>query len=108
MICIGLILYWMRSVETRLLPAKERSYIIASAVLMFLYLLVLDVLRELTASMTSEEIAERLHIYANTVKRHLQNIMEKTGFASRQKLTMNVRMLILAVHEEDRTNTNSS
>lgn len=75
---------------------------------MILYLLILDVLRELTASMTSEEIAERLHIYANTVKRHLQNIMEKTGFAGRLQLTMNVRMPGVAVHEEDHTKTNSS
>ncbi len=62
----------------------------------------LDVLRELTASLTNEEIAEKLHISANTVKRHLQNIMEKTGFSSRLELAMNARMLGLVVHEDDR------
>ena len=62
----------------------------------------LDVLRELTASLTNDEIAEKLHISANTVKRHLQNIMEKTGFSSRLELAMNARMLGLVVHEDDR------
>ena len=63
----------------------------------------LDVLRELTGSLTNEEIAEKLHISANTVKRHLQNIMEKTGFSSRLDLAMNARLLGLVVHEDDRT-----
>ncbi len=64
----------------------------------------LDVLRELTASLTNEEIADKLHISANTVKRHLQNIMEKTGFSSRLELAMNARLLGLVVHEDDRVN----
>ena len=63
----------------------------------------LDVLRELTASLTNEEIAERLHISANTVKRHLQNIMEKTGFTSRLELAMNARLLGLVIHDDERT-----
>ena len=66
----------------------------------------LDVLRELTASLTNEEIAEKLHISVNTVKRHLQNIMEKTGFASRLDLAMNARFLGLVVHDSDRVKTN--
>ena len=66
----------------------------------------LDVLRELTASLTNEEIAEKLHISGNTVKRHLQNIMEKTGFASRLDLAMNARFLGLVVHDSDRVKTN--
>ena len=63
----------------------------------------LDVLRELTGSLTNEEIAEKLHISANTVKRHLQNIMEKTGFTSRLDLAMNARLLGLVIHEDERT-----
>ena len=62
----------------------------------------LDVLRELTGSLTNEEIAERLNISANTVKRHIQNIMEKTGFESRLDLAMNARALGLVVHDSDR------
>jgi DNA-binding NarL/FixJ family response regulator len=64
----------------------------------------LDVLRELTASLTNEEIAEKLHISVNTVKRHLQNIMEKTGFDSRLDLAMHARLLGLVVHDDERTN----
>ena len=62
----------------------------------------LEVLRELTASLTNEEIAEKLHISVNTVKRHLQNIMEKTGFESRLALAMNAKILGLVVHDRDR------
>jgi two-component system vancomycin resistance associated response regulator VraR len=67
----------------------------------------IEVLRELTGSLTNEEIAEKLHISANTVKRHLQNIMEKTGFESRLDLAMNAKSLGLVVSEEDRTKNRS-
>ena len=63
------------------------------------------VIRELTASLTNEEIAENLHISVNTVKRHLQNIMEKTGFESRLDLAMNAKLLGLVIYEDDRTGT---
>ena len=63
----------------------------------------LDILRELTGSLTNEEIAERLNISANTVKRHIQNIMEKTGFESRLDLAMNAKALGLVVHDNDRS-----
>ena len=62
----------------------------------------LDILRELTGSLTNEEIAEKLNISPNTVKRHIQNIMEKTGFESRLDLAMNARALGLVVSEENR------
>ena len=63
----------------------------------------LDVLRELTGSLTNEEIADKLHISPNTVKRHLQNIMEKSGFTSRLDLAMHARLLGLVVNEDERT-----
>lgn len=62
----------------------------------------LEVLRELTGSLTNEEIAARLHISANTVKRHLQNILEKTGFDNRLELAMNAKLLGLVVNDKDR------
>ncbi|MBR0152558.1 MAG: hypothetical protein IJM26_02135 [Lachnospiraceae bacterium] len=40
MIYIGLLIYWMQSVQARLLPTKARSYILTAAVLMMLELLV--------------------------------------------------------------------
>ena len=62
----------------------------------------LEVLRELTASLTNEEIADKLYISVNTVRRHLQNIMEKTGFESRLDLAMNAKSLGLVVSDCDR------
>ena len=62
----------------------------------------LEILRELTASLTNEEIAEKLNISVNTVKRHIQNIMEKTGFESRLDLATNAKQLGIVVSEKDR------
>ena len=63
----------------------------------------LDVLRELSGSLTNEEIAQRLHISVNTVKRHLQNIKEKTGYTSRLELAIHVRLLGIVIPEGERT-----
>ena len=57
---------------------------------------------------SAEEIADKLGISANTVKRHLQNIMEKTGFESRLDLAMNAKSLGLVVSDENRTKPNQS
>lgn len=62
----------------------------------------IEVLRELTASLTNEEIADKLCISANTVKRHLQNILEKTGFENRLELAMNAKSLGLVVSDRER------
>ena len=40
MIYIGLLIFWMQSVQARLLPTRARGYIITAAVLMVVYLLV--------------------------------------------------------------------
>lgn len=63
----------------------------------------LDVLRELTGSLTNEEIAEKLCISVNTVKRHIQNIMEKTGYENRLDVAMNAKALGLVVSDKQRT-----
>ena len=62
----------------------------------------IEILRELTAIRTNEEIAESLVISVNTVKRHIQNIMEKTGFESRLELAMNAKSIGLVVNDSDR------
>ena len=62
----------------------------------------LDVLRGLTESLSNDEIAERLHISPNTIKRHIQNIMVKTGFDSRLELAMHAKSLGLVVSDRDR------
>ena len=62
----------------------------------------LEILRELTARITNKQIAEKFNISVNTVKRHIQNIMEKTGFESRLDLATNAKLLGIVVSEKDR------
>ncbi len=66
----------------------------------------LEVLREVTRSLTNEEIAEVLHISPHTVKRHIENMLAKTGFKNRIDLAVNARTIGLVVHEDDRTENN--
>ena len=61
----------------------------------------LEVLRELTRNLTNEEIAENLHISPHTVKRHIENILAKTGFKSRVDLAVSAKTVGLVVHEDD-------
>ena len=63
----------------------------------------LDVLRGLTRNMTNEEIAEQLHISPHTVKRHIENLLSKTGYKNRIDLAVNAKALGVVVHEDDRT-----
>ncbi len=62
----------------------------------------LEVLRELTVNRTNEEIAETLHVSEYTVKRHIQNMLEKTGYKNRIDLAVNAKTVGLVVHETDR------
>ena len=62
----------------------------------------LDILRELTTNRTNEDIAEKFNISLNTVKRHIQNMLNKTGYTNRLELAVNAKALGLVVHEEDR------
>ncbi len=63
----------------------------------------LDVLRELTAGSTNEEIAEHLFISVNTVRRHIQNLLTKTGFENRLELAIHATALGLVVSDRNRT-----
>ena len=60
-------------------------------------------LRGLTRNLTNEEIAEELHISQHTVKRHIENMLMKTGYRNRIDLAVNAKAMGLVVHEEDRT-----
>lgn len=51
----------------------------------------LEVLRELTSGDTDDIIAERLHLSVHTVKKHIKNMFQKTGFASRTQLAVMAR-----------------
>ena len=68
----------------------------------------LEVLRELTRNLTNEEIAQNLNISPHTVKRRVENLLEKTGFRSRIKLAVNARVSGLVVHDDDRMNVKNT
>ena len=61
----------------------------------------LDVLRELTSGYTNEEIANRLGVTVNTVRYHIQNMLNKTGFENRLDLAINAKALWLVVSDQD-------
>lgn len=47
-----------------------------------------EVLREMTAGLMNDEIAARLCISVNTVKKHIQSMIDKTGFKNRTELAV--------------------
>lgn len=57
----------------------------------------LDVLRELTAGYSNQEIAQRLNMSVNTVRFHLSSLLSKTGFASRTELAIRAAKRGIAV-----------
>ena len=63
----------------------------------------LEVVRELTRNLTNEEIAEKLNISPHTVKRHIENMLVKTGYKNRIDLAVNAKALGVVVDEDDRT-----
>lgn len=48
----------------------------------------IEVLREMTAGLTNEEIASKLFMSVNTVKKHVKSMIEKTGFKNRTGLAV--------------------
>ena len=68
----------------------------------------LEVLRELTRNLTNEEIAQNLNVSPHTVKRRVENLLEKTGFRSRIELAVNARVSGLVVHDDDRMNVKNT
>ena len=61
----------------------------------------LEVLRELTRNLTNEEIAANVSLSPKTVKRHIENLLAKTGYKNRIDLAVNARLLGLVVHEDE-------
>ena len=51
----------------------------------------LEVLREMTGGDTNQEIADRLHMSVASVKTHILNMLEKTGFRNRTELAVRAR-----------------
>lgn len=52
----------------------------------------LEVLRELTNGSSNAQIGMKLNISANTVKTHIQHMLDKTGFSNRTELAIEARI----------------
>jgi len=59
----------------------------------------LEVLRELTQGASNQEIADRLVIKVDTVKRHVSNILGKLGVSNRTQAVAQARRLGLLSDE---------
>ena len=58
-----------------------------------------EVLRELVSGAGNREIAAQLGITENTVKMHITNMLQKTGYHSRLELAVKARHLGVAIRE---------
>ena len=67
----------------------------------------LDVLRELTCGLTNEEIAARLNISVNTVRTHIQTMLNKTGYKNRLELMLHAASLGIVVSDRKLKDPNS-
>ena len=59
----------------------------------------LNVLREMTDGASNQEIAERLDIAENTVKVHVQHMLDKTSFRNRTELAIEARVRGVVIKE---------
>lgn len=51
----------------------------------------IEILRELVAGLSNKEIADKLNIESSTVKMHISNMLQKTGYHSRLELAVQAR-----------------
>ena len=60
----------------------------------------IQVLRLLTTGVGNDEIADSLGISLNTVKTHIQHLLDKTGFASRTQLAIQARITGFVIEDD--------
>lgn len=58
----------------------------------------LEVLRLMTTGMSNIQIAQKLDITQNTVKTHIQHMLDKTGFGNRTELAIEARVKGIVVN----------
>ena len=59
----------------------------------------IDILKELVSGASNAEIAQRLDLKEPTVKMHIKNMLQKTGYRSRLELAVKVRHLGLIIED---------
>ena len=60
----------------------------------------LEVLRELMSGDSNNEIADHLSISVSTLKTHIQNLQDKTGFRNRTELALRAREIGLVINDK--------
>lgn len=60
----------------------------------------IQVLRLLTTGVGNDEIADSLGISLNTVKTHIQHLLDKTGFSSRTQLAIQARITGFVIEDD--------
>ena len=60
----------------------------------------INVLRELTKGISNAEIGNELFISSATVKTHISNMLQKTGFSNRTELAIKARVSGMVVNCE--------
>lgn len=60
----------------------------------------IQVLRLLTTGVGNDEIADSLGISLNTVKTHIQHLLDKTGFSSRTQLAIQARVTGFVIEDD--------
>ena len=60
----------------------------------------IQVLRLLTTGVGNDEIAESLGVSLNTVKTHIQHLLDKTGFSSRTQLAIQARVTGFVIEDD--------
>ncbi|MCR4740931.1 MAG: response regulator transcription factor [Lachnospiraceae bacterium] len=61
----------------------------------------IEVLKELVTGASNKEIAEKLNMGQSTVKMHITNMLQKSGFHSRLELALMARHYGIAINEKD-------
>ena len=63
-----------------------------------------EILRHVIACETNEQIADSLGIEVSTVKTHVHNLLEKTGYTNRLELAVNAARTGIVVSDQERLN----
>ena len=80
-------------------PGRQSEVAIGNAVSTEFTAREVEILRELVSGASNAEIAEKLSVEPSTVKMHISNMLQKTGYKSRLELAVKARHLGLAIND---------